>query len=83
MPPKSCKFVFLIEHESGMDIQSIKQRFEIIGNSPGLHRAIEVAVQVAPTDLSVLISGRAEPVKRCFPRSFISFRVASMVNILQ
>ena len=59
MPPKSCKFVFLIEHESGMDIQSIKQRFEIIGNSPGLHRAIEVAVQVAPTDLSVLISGES------------------------
>ena len=73
MPPKSCKFVFLIEHESGMDIQSIKQRFEIIGNSPGLHRAIEVAVQVAPTDLSVLISGESGTGKEVFPQIIHQF----------
>ena len=42
-----------------MDIQEIKQRFGIIGNSPGLLRVIEIAVQVAPTDLSVLITGES------------------------
>lgn len=41
------------------DIQMIKQRFAIMGNSGGLNRAIEVAVQVAPTDLSVLITGES------------------------
>ncbi len=41
------------------DIQSIKRRFGIVGNSSLLNRAIEVAVQVAPTDLSVLITGES------------------------
>lgn len=51
-----------------MDLQTIKQRFAIIGNAPGLHRAIEVAVQVAPTDLSVLISGESGTGKEMFPQ---------------
>jgi transcriptional regulator with PAS, ATPase and Fis domain len=51
-----------------MDVQKIKQRFEIIGNSPSLHRAIEVAVQVAPTDLSVLITGESGTGKERFPQ---------------
>ena len=51
-----------------MDIQEIKQRFEIIGNSSGLNRAIEVAVQVAPTDLSVLITGESGTGKEVFPQ---------------
>jgi transcriptional regulator with PAS, ATPase and Fis domain len=51
-----------------MDLQSIKQRFGIIGNSPDLNRAIEVAVQVAPTDLSVLISGESGTGKEIFPQ---------------
>lgn len=51
-----------------MDVQGIKQRFEIIGNSAGLNRAIEVAVQVAPTDLSVLISGESGTGKEIFPQ---------------
>ena len=42
-----------------MDIQSIKQRFGIIGNDPNLNRAIEVAVQVAATDLTVFINGES------------------------
>jgi len=42
-----------------MNVQPIKQRFEIIGGSPLLDRAIEIAVQVAPTDLSVLIQGES------------------------
>jgi len=51
-----------------MDVQGIKQRFGIIGNSPDLNRAIEVAVQVAPTDLSVLISGESGSGKEIFPQ---------------
>ncbi len=51
-----------------MDIQAIKQRFEIIGNSQGLNRAIEVAYRVAPTDLSVLISGESGVGKEVFPQ---------------
>ncbi len=51
-----------------MDIQSIKQRFGIIGNSPLLNRAIEIAVQVAPTDLSVLITGESGVGKENFPK---------------
>jgi transcriptional regulator with PAS, ATPase and Fis domain len=51
-----------------MDISKIKQRFEIIGNSADLHRAIEVAVQVSPTDLSVLITGESGTGKERFPQ---------------
>jgi transcriptional regulator with PAS, ATPase and Fis domain len=51
-----------------MEVQSIKQRFGIIGNSPKLNRAIEVAVQVAPTDLTVLISGESGVGKEVFPK---------------
>src|SRR5690554_2822647 len=56
-----------------MDVQEIKQRFEIIGNSSGLHRAIEVAVQVAPTDLSVLITGESGTGKEVFPQIIHQF----------
>jgi len=51
-----------------MDIQSIKQRFEIIGNSPLLDRAIDTAMQVAPTDISVLINGESGVGKETFPK---------------
>ncbi len=50
------------------DIQSIKQRFGIIGTNSILNRAIEVAVQVAPTDLSVLITGESGVGKEHFPQ---------------
>ena len=56
-----------------IDIQDIKQRFSIIGNSPALHRAIEVAVQVAPTDLSVLITGESGVGKESFPQIIHQF----------
>ena len=41
------------------EIQNVKLRFGIIGNSEGLNRAIDIAIQVAPTDLSVLITGES------------------------
>jgi len=49
-----------------MDIQSIKNRFGIIGNSPALNHALNVAVQVASTDLSVLIVGESGVGKEVF-----------------
>jgi transcriptional regulator with PAS, ATPase and Fis domain len=51
-----------------MNIQDIKQRFGIIGNNPLLDRAIDVARQVAPTDLNVLISGESGTGKEVFPQ---------------
>jgi transcriptional regulator with PAS, ATPase and Fis domain len=50
------------------DLQSIKQRFGIIGNNDDLNHAIDIAVQVAPTDLSVLISGESGTGKEVFPQ---------------
>ena len=49
-----------------MDIQSVKQRFGIIGNAPALNRALEVAVRVAPTNLSILITGESGVGKEVF-----------------
>ena len=51
-----------------MDIQSIKRSFGIIGNDPQLLRAIEIAAQVANTDLTVLITGESGTGKDVFPR---------------
>ena len=42
-----------------MDVQQIKQRFGIIGSAPLLNRALEIAMQVAPTDISVLVTGES------------------------
>ncbi len=56
-----------------MDVQEIKQRFGIIGNSPELLRVIGIAVQVAPTDLSVLISGESGTGKESFPQIIHQF----------
>ena len=49
-----------------MDLQSIKNRFGIIGNSPGLNHALHIAAQVANTDLSVLINGESGVGKEVF-----------------
>ncbi len=56
-----------------MDIQKIKQRFGIIGNSINLNRAIDIAAQVSPTDLSVLISGESGTGKEAFPQIIHNF----------
>jgi transcriptional regulator with PAS, ATPase and Fis domain len=55
------------------DLQNIKQRFGIIGNYEGLNRAIDIAVQVAPTDLSVLITGESGTGKEIFPQVIHSY----------
>ena len=55
------------------DLQSVKQRFGIIGNYIGLNRAIDIALQVAPTDLSVLITGESGTGKEIFPQVIHSY----------
>ncbi len=57
-------------------IQSTKQRFEIIGNDPKLNRAIQKAIQVAPTDISVLVTGESGVGKESIPKIIhsLSFR---------
>jgi transcriptional regulator with PAS, ATPase and Fis domain len=51
-----------------VDIQALKQRFGIIGNDPKLNRALEKAVQVAPTDISVLVTGESGVGKENIPK---------------
>ena len=55
------------------DIQQVKQRFGIIGNSPDLNRAIDIALQVAPTDMSVLVTGESGVGKESFPQIIHQF----------
>lgn len=49
-------------------VQAVKQRFEIIGNDAGLNRAIEKAIQVAPTDISTLVTGESGVGKEAIPK---------------
>lgn len=56
-----------------MDVQKIKQRFGIIGRTYELNRALDIAVQVAPTDLSVLITGESGTGKEVFPQIIHQF----------
>ncbi|MEX2235622.1 MAG: sigma-54 factor interaction domain-containing protein, partial [Cyclobacteriaceae bacterium] len=51
-----------------LEIQNIKQRFGIIGNSPLLNNSVGVAMQVAPTDMSVLITGESGSGKESFSK---------------
>ncbi|MFN8777010.1 MAG: sigma-54 interaction domain-containing protein [Flavobacteriales bacterium] len=51
-----------------MDLQTVKQRFGIIGNSPLLNRALDIATQVAPTNISVLINGESGVGKENIPK---------------
>lgn len=51
-----------------MDTQQVKQRFGIIGNNPMLNRALEIGIQVAPTDISVLVTGESGTGKEIIPQ---------------
>jgi len=51
-----------------MNLQQVKQRFGIIGNAPLLNRALEIAIQVAPTDISVLVTGESGTGKEIIPQ---------------
>src|SRR5690625_5382211 len=51
-----------------MSIQAVKQRFEIIGNDSKLNLALEKAIRVAPTDISVLVTGESGVGKESIPR---------------
>lgn len=51
-----------------MELNQVKQRFGILGNSPTLNRALEVAIQVAPTDISVLVTGESGTGKEIIPQ---------------
>jgi transcriptional regulator with PAS, ATPase and Fis domain len=55
------------------EIQNVKLRFGIIGNNEALNRAIDIAMQVAPTDLSVLITGESGVGKETFPQIIHQF----------
>ncbi len=55
------------------EIQNVKLRFGIIGNTEGLNRAIDIAMQVAPTDLSVLVTGESGVGKESFPKIIHQF----------
>lgn len=51
-----------------MELQSLKQRYDILGDDPALNRALDIALQVAGTDLSVLVTGESGVGKEAFPR---------------
>ena len=51
-----------------ISLQTLKQRFQIIGNSTGLNRALEKSIQVAPTDISVLVTGESGVGKEVIPK---------------
>jgi transcriptional regulator with PAS, ATPase and Fis domain len=56
-----------------IDLQNIKQQFDVIGNDPVLNRDLDIACQVAPTDLSVLITGESGTGKEVFPKIIHKF----------
>ena len=53
---------------TNLELQSLKNKYDIIGNDPALNRALEVAVSVAPTDISVLVTGESGVGKENIPR---------------
>ena len=68
MPICQIFFVPLSAKMKTTELQSIKQRYNIVGNCDALNRALDVALQVAPTDLSVLIVGESGVGKEIIPR---------------
>ena len=58
---------------TSQELQTLKNKFDIIGNDPALNRALEIAVAVAPTDLTVLISGESGVGKETIPKIIHQF----------
>ena len=66
-----CNFVdnrIWVEDMNTSDVQAQKRRYGIVGNSEGLNHAVDIALQVAKTDLSVLITGESGVGKEIIPR---------------
>ena len=81
------KLFVILSYKSKMymiksEIQQVKLRFGIIGNAEALNRAIDIAIQVAPTDLSVLITGESGVEKKVSLRLYINIAGENMDNIL-
>ena len=53
---------------TNQELQTLKNKFDIIGNDPALNRALEVAVAVAPTDIAVLVTGESGVGKENIPK---------------
>ena len=53
---------------TNQELQTLKNKYDIIGNDPALNRALEVAVTVAPTDITVLVTGESGVGKENIPR---------------
>jgi DNA-binding NtrC family response regulator len=65
------------------EIRSIKQRFGIIGNAPGLNYALSIAARVAPTNLTVLITGQSGVGKKFLAMLFINTAPENTAHSLQ
>jgi transcriptional regulator with PAS, ATPase and Fis domain len=65
-----------------IDITTVKQRFGIIGNSDAMNRALGVALRVAPTDLSVLVTGESGVGKEYFPQIIHAYSVVAQVKAM-
>ena len=53
---------------TSQELQSLKNKYDIIGNDPALNRALEIAVAVAPTDITVLVTGESGVGKENIPQ---------------
>ena len=67
-PIKSKQFLNFAEVMTNQELQNLKNKYDIIGNDPALNRALEIAVAVAPTDITVLVSGESGVGKENIPR---------------
>ncbi len=67
---------------TSQELQSLKNKYDIIGNDPALNRALEIAVAVAPTDITVLVTGESGVGKETYLRLYTRTAHASAGNIL-
>lgn len=65
------------------EIQSVKNRFGVIGNAASLNLALSVAIQVAPTDLTVLITGESGSGKESFSKIIHALSSENTAHLLQ